>query len=91
MLDTRIEGATIVDGNGGEPYAGDIGIRAGRIVELGRVGAARATLDAGGALAMPGFVDIHTHFDGQVSWDETLSPSVLHGVTTCVMGNCGVG
>ena len=91
MLDTRIEGATIVDGNGGEPYAGDIGIRAGRIVELGRVGAARETLDAAGAFAMPGFVDIHTHFDGQVSWDETLSPSVLHGVTTCVMGNCGVG
>ena len=84
-------GATIVDGSGEEPYRGDIGIRDGRIVEIGRVDAARVTIDADGALATPGFVDIHTHFDGQVSWDDTLSPSVLHGVTTCVMGNCGVG
>ena len=91
MLDTRIRGATIVDGSGGEPYRGDIGIRAGCIVEIGSVGAARTTIDVDGALATPGFVDIHTHFDGQVSWDDTLSPSVLHGVTTCVMGNCGVG
>lgn len=91
MLDTRIMGATIVDGSGEEPYRGDIGIRDGRIVEIGRVDAARVTIDADGALATPGFVDIHTHFDGQVSWDDTLSPSVLHGVTTCVMGNCGVG
>jgi len=91
VLDTRIRGATIIDGNGGEPFAADIGIRDGTIVELGKVGDARHTIDADGALATPGFVDIHTHFDGQVAWDETLSPSVLHGVTTCVMGNCGVG
>jgi N-acyl-D-aspartate/D-glutamate deacylase len=92
MLDTRITGATIYDGGGEEPYQGDIGIRDGVIVALGNsVGAAKSTIDADGAIATPGFVDIHTHFDGQVSWDETLAPSILHGVTTCVMGNCGVG
>ncbi|MBT8077879.1 MAG: amidohydrolase family protein [Gammaproteobacteria bacterium] len=92
MLDNRIRGATVYDGNGGEPYTADIGIKDGIIAALGGdVGRAREEIDASGAIVTPGFVDIHTHFDGQVSWDETLVPSVLHGVTSCVMGNCGVG
>src|SRR5688500_13409980 len=91
MLDLKITGATIVDGTGGVPYAGDVGVRDGVIVELGRVGAAKQTIAAEGAHVLPGFVDIHTHYDGQVSWDEELSPTSMHGVTTCVMGSCGVG
>ena len=92
MFDTKINGATVVDGNGGEPFTADIGITNGVITEIGdNVGRAKTIIDADGATATPGFVDIHTHFDGQVSWDETLAPSILHGVTTCVMGNCGVG
>ena len=64
----------------------------GRIVEVGRItGAAHERIDAAGAWLTPGFVDIHTHYDGQASWDETFSPSIHHGVTTLVMGNCGVG
>ena len=92
MLDTKIVGATVYDGNGGDPFTADIGISDGIIAAIGDdVGTARATIDAQGAIATPGFVDIHTHFDGQVAWDQTLAPSVLHGVTSCVMGNCGVG
>lgn len=92
MLDTKITGVMVYDGNGGEPYSADIGISGQYISKIGSdVGDAAMTIKADGAIATPGFVDIHTHFDGQVSWDETLSPSILHGVTTCVMGNCGVG
>ena len=92
MFDTRITGARIFDGNGGDPFTADIGINEGVITAIGDdVGDAKQTIDADGASATPGFIDIHTHFDGQVSWDETLAPSVLHGVSTCVMGNCGVG
>jgi len=92
VFDTRIKSATIIDGSGGEPFTADIGITDGIIVEIGEsIGDAKKTIDADGATATPGFVDIHTHFDGQISWDETLAPSILHGVTTCVMGNCGVG
>lgn len=92
MHDLAIIGATIVDGTGRPAYTGDIAIDAGRITSVGgTAGPARRTYDARGAHALPGFVDLHTHYDGQVSWDETLEPSVLHGVTTCVMGNCGVG
>lgn len=92
MFDVRIKAATIIDGNGGKPFRADIGISDGVIAEIGaNVGDARTTIDADGASVTPGFVDIHTHFDGQISWDETLAPSILHGVTTCVMGNCGVG
>jgi N-acyl-D-aspartate/D-glutamate deacylase len=92
MLDIAIRGATIVDGSGGTPYAGDIGIQDGRLVQVGgQVGAARREIDARGALATPGWVDVHTHYDGQATWDPYLSPSTHHGVTTAVMGNCGVG
>ncbi len=90
-LDLKIVGGTVVDGNGGAPFTADVGIRDGRIVEIGTLGAARETIDAQGAIVTPGWVDIHTHYDGQASWDADFAPSSLHGVTTCVMGSCGVG
>jgi N-acyl-D-aspartate/D-glutamate deacylase len=92
MLDLVIEGGLVIDGSGAEPFSADIGVAAGRIVEVGRISAAaRERVDASGAWVTPGFVDIHTHYDGQASWDETFSPSIQHGVTTLLMGNCGVG
>jgi N-acyl-D-aspartate/D-glutamate deacylase len=95
MLDWVIEGGTVVDGTGAEPFTADVAVQDGRIVEVRREGritaAARERIDAAGAWVTPGFVDIHTHYDGQASWDETFSPSIHHGVTTVVMGNCGVG
>jgi len=92
MLDWLIEGGTVVDGSGAAPFTADVGVQGGRIVEVGRItGAARERVDARGAWVTPGFVDIHTHYDGQATWDETFSPSIDHGVTTVVMGNCGVG
>lgn len=92
MLDLKILGGTIIDGTGGQPFTADIGVRDGKIISVGTITeAADQTVDATGALVTPGFVDIHTHFDGQVTWDESFTPSIYHGVTTCVMGNCGVG
>lgn len=92
MFDLLIKGGKIVDGSGGETFIGDIGIKEGKIVSIGQLNElAKKTIDADGAIVTPGFVDIHTHYDGQVSWDETFSPSIYHGVTTVVMGNCGVG
>ncbi len=92
MFDVKIKGGTIVDGTGRERFSGDVGIAGGRIVEVGACdGDAREVIDADGAIVAPGFVDMHTHYDGQVSWDPDLAPSSLHGVTTCVMGSCGVG
>jgi N-acyl-D-aspartate/D-glutamate deacylase len=90
-LDLKITGGTLYDGSGLSPVASDIGIRDGKIVEVGVVGVANQTLDASGAIVTPGFIDLHTHYDGQISWDETLRPSVNFGVTTAVLGNCGVG
>jgi N-acyl-D-aspartate/D-glutamate deacylase len=93
MLDTIIKGGKIIDGLGGAAFFADIGIKDGRIAEISPAiaSAARETLDAGGAIVTPGFVDVHTHYDGQVCWDDQLDPSASHGVTTVVMGNCGVG
>ena len=92
MLDTLIKGGTVVDGTGGEPFVADIGLRDGKIVAVGHIDeAAKQTVQAHGLHVMPGFVDIHTHYDGQASWDETFAPSIYHGITTVVMGNCGVG
>jgi N-acyl-D-aspartate/D-glutamate deacylase len=91
--DLKIVGGMVVDGTGSAPYRADVGIRDGVIVEVGSLGgdAAARTIDAEGAMVTPGFVDLHCHYDGQVSWDPDLVPTVLHGVTTCVNGNCGVG
>jgi N-acyl-D-amino-acid deacylase len=90
--DLLIRGGTIVDGSGGEPFAGDVAISGDRIVAVGEfTGEAARTIDATGKIVTPGFVDIHTHYDGQAIWSEEMSPSSSHGVTTVVMGNCGVG
>jgi N-acyl-D-aspartate/D-glutamate deacylase len=90
--DLKIEGGTIVDGTGAPRFLGDVAVKDGLIVAVGECpGEARETLDARGAIVSPGFVDIHTHYDGQVTWDSDLAPSSLHGVTTIVMGSCGVG
>ncbi len=90
--DVIIRSGLIVDGNGGEPFAGDVAVDGGVIAAVGTVaGRAEHEIDAAGAVIAPGFVDVHTHYDGQATWDSRLQPSSWHGVTTVVMGNCGVG
>ena len=93
MFELKIEGGTIVDGTGRTRFQADVAIKDGKIVAIAEKieGEAKKTIDARGRIVTPGFVDIHTHYDGQVTWDETLEPSSGHGVTTVVMGNCGVG
>lgn len=91
-FDLIIRGGTIVDGSGGAPFAGDVAIKGDRIAAVGAVaGTARTEIDARGRIVTPGFVDVHTHYDGQVTWENILAPSSNHGVTTIVAGNCGVG
>jgi N-acyl-D-aspartate/D-glutamate deacylase len=91
-MDLIIRGGTVYDGTGAPGVVADIGISGGKIVAVGEVsGSAAEEIDAAGGIVTPGFVDIHTHYDGQAIWDDRLAPSSLHGVTTVVMGNCGVG
>jgi len=92
MHDLVIRGGMVVDGTGAPAFEGDVALKDGAIAEVGRVAERGAEeIDAGGALVTPGFVDVHTHYDGQATWDSRLQPSSWHGVTTVVMGNCGVG
>jgi N-acyl-D-aspartate/D-glutamate deacylase len=92
MLDLLIQGGTVIDGTGKDAFLADVGVRDGKIVSVGFTAEpSKRTMDAKGLHVLPGFVDIHTHYDGQASWDETFAPSIYHGVTTLVMGNCGVG
>lgn len=92
MYDLVVRGGTVVDGNGGTPRQADVAVQGDKIVAVGR-GLDRGVqeIDATGKIVTPGFVDIHTHYDGQATWDQEMAPSSWHGVTTVVMGNCGVG
>ncbi|PPR59731.1 MAG: N-acyl-D-aspartate deacylase [Alphaproteobacteria bacterium MarineAlpha4_Bin2] len=92
MHDTVIRGGTIADGDGGKLYSGDVAINDGKISSVGgKAGLSRREIDADGLLVAPGWVDVHTHYDGQATWDPILAPSSWHGVTTAMFGNCGVG
>jgi len=92
MVDLVVRGGTVVDGSGGAARTADVAVADGRIVEVGRVAArGRREVAADGLLVTPGFIDIHTHYDGQATWDPYITPSSWHGVTTTVFGNCGVG
>src|SRR5436190_2540487 len=92
MLDVLIRNARVFDGTGAKAFHADVGVRDGTITAVGSTDElARKSVDAGGLALMPGMVDVHTHYDAQITWDPTLSPSVSLGVTTVVMGNCGFG
>jgi N-acyl-D-amino-acid deacylase len=92
MHDLVIRGGTVVDGTGGAPYLADVAVDGGLITAVGTdIGKGREEVDASGQIVTPGFVDVHTHYDGQATWDPEMAPSSWHGVTTVVMGNCGVG
>lgn len=92
MHDTVIRGGTIVDGTGSAGYTGDVALKDGKIASVGgKAGPAKREIDATGLMVTPGWVDVHTHYDGQATWDSELAPSSWHGVTTVLMGNCGVG
>lgn len=91
-FDLVIRGGTVVDGSGSDGFTGDVAVSGGKIAEVGKVsGSGKREVQADGRIVAPGFVDIHTHFDGQATWDSYLQPTSWHGVTTAVMGNCGVG
>jgi N-acyl-D-aspartate/D-glutamate deacylase len=92
MYDIVFKGGTIIDGTGQPGFTGDVAVTAGRISAVGgKIGEARRTIDANGLIVAPAWVDVHTHYDGQVTWDPQLAPSLWHGVGTVVFGNCGVG
>src|SRR5262249_22448564 len=91
-FDLVIRNGQVVDGSGAPAFAADVAVKDGRIAAVGTVtGSGTKEIDARGKLVTPGFIDIHTHYDGQAIWDTQLAPSSWHGVTTVVMGNCGVG
>ncbi|MHA3790682.1 amidohydrolase family protein [Sphingomonas sp. YL-JM2C] len=91
-FDIVVRGGSLYDGTGGEPFTADVAVKDGRIVAVGTVeGQGAEEIDARGRIVTPGFVDVHTHYDGQITWENRLAPSSDHGVTTVVMGNCGVG
>ncbi len=91
-FDLVIRNGSIVDGTGAAPFTADVGVRGGLIAAIGAdLAAGKEEIDATGQIVTPGFVDIHTHYDGQVTWEDRLTPSSFHGVTTAVIGNCGVG
>src|SRR3984893_3250766 len=92
MHDTVIRSGTIVDGTGKTAYTGDIALDGGTIAQVGgKAGPGKREIDANGLLVTPGWVDVHTHYDGQATWDPVLAPSSWHGVSTVLFGNCGVG
>ena len=92
MYDLIIKNGTIIDGTGKDRYAADIAVKDGKIAKIGEITErADKEINAEGKLVTPGWVDVHTHYDGQATWDPLLAPSSWHGVTTVVMGNCGVG
>jgi len=92
MYDLVISGGTIIDGSGSPRFVADIAVKDGYIAAVGKnIGTGKKTIDAEGLMVTPGFIDVHTHYDGHVIWDSTLSPTVWHGISTVVMGNCGVG
>ncbi len=92
QFDLVVRNGTVIDGTGGEPREADVAVQDGRIAAIGRIaGGGREEIDARGLAVTPGFVDVHTHYDGQATWDERFTPSSGHGVTTVLMGNCGVG
>src|ERR1700728_3496333 len=92
MHDLIVRGGTLVDGTGAPARTADVAIDDGRITEVGQIdGAASRQIEADGLVVTPGWVDIHTHYDGQATWDPVLAPSSWHGVTTILFGNCGVG
>jgi N-acyl-D-aspartate/D-glutamate deacylase len=92
MHDTVIRGGTIIDGSGKPGYTGDVALEAGKIAQVGgKIGPGKREIDANGLLVTPGWVDVHTHYDGQAMWDQELAPASWHGVSTVLFGNCGVG
>ena len=92
MYDLVIRNARIVDGTGRPSFNGDLAVSGGRIAAVGTVaGSGRKEIDAAGKLLTPGWVDVHSHMDGQATWDPLCSPAANHGITTLVMGNCGIG
>ena len=92
MYDLVIKNGLVYDGTGKAPFQADLAIEGTKIKEIGKINKpAKKEINAKGKIVAPGFVDIHTHYDGQVTWDPYLRPSTYHGVTTVVMGNCGVG